>query len=88
MSFARSLGLFLSGGIVVGAVFLARLGLSRSALTYRQAVLFSSVGVGAGVGLFVYLGVGNGDLVGSIVVAVLAAFVTVATASLTLRSRR
>lgn len=54
----RPLLLSISGGCIVGSIFMAYLGMQRSALSHRAAVAFVAVGGAVGGGLFSY-GVGG-----------------------------
>ena len=75
MKFWNSLVLAMSGGLIVGSILLANVGLERSTLSRRAASLIGGVGARLGAALFIFYGVSNGDLVGSIVTGVIAAII-------------
>ncbi len=74
MSLSKSLFLLLSGGLIASSIMLSKIGLSRSALSKSSASVLSGVGAGAGTAIFIYYGVSNGDLLGSIIVGIVTAF--------------
>jgi hypothetical protein len=85
MSLARSIALLLSGALIAGSVALSWIGYTRSALSHRAAVVFTSVGVGIGGGMFLYYGISNGDFVGSTIIGLFGGIIAGATTSATLR---
>jgi hypothetical protein len=74
MNLLRNIALSISGGIVVGSILIARIGLGRSAISKRSAATLAGVGAGIGVGIFIFYGVSNGDLIGSIITGIIIAF--------------
>lgn len=74
MELLRSVALSVSGGIVVGSILIAKIGLSRSALSKKSAAALAGIGAGTGVGIFIFYGVSNGDLVGSVLTGIIIAF--------------
>jgi hypothetical protein len=75
----------LSGAIIASTIILAQQGYARSYLSRQGAVFLTSIGVGIGLGIFVYFGLSQGDLMGSIFVALVSTLIAGITASITLR---
>jgi hypothetical protein len=76
MELLSNLTLLLSGGLIVGSILLSKIGFEKHVLSKRAASGIAAVGVGLGGGIFIFFGVGKGDLVESIYVGSVAAFVT------------
>jgi hypothetical protein len=74
MNILKSMVLSISGGLVVGSILMAKIGLSRSVLSRRSAAVLAGVGAGIGTGVFIFYGVSNGDLIGSITTGIIVAF--------------
>lgn len=87
MNLINAIILAFSGAIIVASIIIAQFGFMMSALSRRSAILLASIGVGIGAGLFVYYGVSEGDLSGSIFVGIFAIVVTVMVTSITLRKK-
>jgi hypothetical protein len=73
MNLLNSFALFISGGLVACSIILSYIGLNRSVLSRRSAAVLTGVGVGIGAGLFIFYGVSNRDLLGSILVGIISA---------------
>ena len=64
----KDFALFLSGGITIGSILMARIGLNNSALSLRASAIYSGIGAGIGCGIFIFYSVSKNDLFGSVVV--------------------
>ena len=63
-----------SGALIYMSILLPRIGLKNSTISRNSAAVLSGIGVGIGAGLSVYFGISNGDFIGSILTAAIAAF--------------
>jgi hypothetical protein len=75
MNILRNFVLSLSGALVVASIFIAKVGFSRFILSRMSAAILAGIGAGIGVGVFIFYGVSQYDLVGSIITAIIIAFV-------------
>ena len=66
MNLVSSFMLFISGGLTVASIMIPEIGLDRSVFSRKAGAIFSGIGVGIGSGIFIYYGLSDGDLVGSI----------------------
>lgn len=73
MNLVSSFMLVVSGGLIVAAVMMSRIGYDRSVLSRRTAALYSGVGVGVGVCIFIYYGVSSGNLIESVLTGAIVA---------------
>jgi hypothetical protein len=73
MNIMNSSALAISGGLVACSIILAKIGLSRSVLSRKVASAIGGIGAGTGVGIFIYYGISNSDLVGSIITGAISA---------------
>jgi VanZ family protein len=71
----RDFALFLGGAITMSSILMARIGLSNSVLSLRASAIYSGIGVGIGCSIFIFFTVGRNDLIGSVIVGVIAAFI-------------
>jgi hypothetical protein len=76
MDLISNFALLVSGGLIVGSILLSKIGFERRVLSKRAASGIAAVGVGVGGGIFIFFGVGAGDLGESIYVGTVAAIVT------------
>lgn len=68
-----NLALLLSGGIIASSVIISHLCITRSIFSLRTGAIVAGVGAGTGVCIFIYFGISSRDLVGSIIVGIIAA---------------
>jgi hypothetical protein len=71
----RNIVLAISGGLVIASILMAKIGVSRTALSKRDAAILAGVGAGIGVGIFIFFGVSDYDLIGSIFTGIVIALV-------------
>ena len=70
-----SLILATSGALIVASILTAYNGFKQSVLSRKAAAYIAALGAGIGVGLFIYFGVSNRDLFGSVCTSFIAAIV-------------
>jgi ABC-type Fe3+-siderophore transport system permease subunit len=71
---ARSVFLVLSGGLIVASILLSKIGFDRSTLSLGTSAIYSAIGAGLGCAIFVFFGISNGDLFGSVCTGSISAF--------------
>jgi len=80
VNLVSSFMLFMSGGLTVASILMAKIGFDRSVLSHRVAAIMSGVGSGIGTVIFIYYGVSNHSLGESvltgIIIAIIAGFAT------------
>ena len=75
MTLGKNLILLFSGALIAGSIILSKIGLNRSVLSKKSAALLSGTGAGIGILIFIFYGVSDGDLIGSLIVGIITAFV-------------
>jgi hypothetical protein len=61
-----------SGALIASSIILARIGLSREFLSRSEASLLGGAGTAVGMGMFIFYGISNADLAGSIITGAIA----------------
>jgi len=71
VNFVYSIALGVSGALIVSSITLPMVGLARSSISYRAAVIISGVGVGCGTSLFIFFSISKANFVESVITGIL-----------------